>query len=76
MLDPMREKCYLHIRAARIFVMQLELLEIRRLVALCHNEAPIVAEEPIFATAQTSRACISGSVLKPDVFPVCRRTKG
>ena len=57
MLDPVREKCDLHIRAARIFVMQLELLEIRRLVALCHNEAPIVAEEPIFATAQTSRAC-------------------
>ena len=53
MLDPMREKCHLHIRAAGIFVMQLELLEIRRLVALSHNEAPIVAEEPIFATAQT-----------------------
>ena len=53
MLDPVREKCDLHIRAAGIFVMQLELLEIRRLVALSHNEAPIVAEEPIFATAQT-----------------------
>ena len=52
MLDPMREKCHLHIRAPRIFIVQLELLEIRRLVALCHNEAPIVAEEPIFATAQ------------------------
>ena len=76
MLDPVREKCDLHIRAAGIFVMQLELLEIRRLVALGHNEAPIVAEEPIFATAQTSRASISRSVLKPDVFPVCRRTKG
>lgn len=76
MLDPVREKCDLHIRAAGIFVMQLELLEIRRLVALGHNEAPIVAEEPIFATAQTSRACVSRSVLKPDVFPVCRRTKG
>ena len=76
MLDSVREKCDLHIRAAGIFVMQLELLEIRRLVALGHNEAPIVAEEPIFATAQTSRACISRSVLKPDVFPVCRRTKG
>jgi hypothetical protein len=76
MLDPVREKCDLHIRAAGIVVMQLELLEIRRLVALGHNEAPIVAEEPIFATAQTSRACVSRSVLKPDVFPVCRRTKG
>jgi hypothetical protein len=52
MLDPVREKCDLHIRAAGIFVMQLELLEIQRLVALSHNEAPIVAEEPIFATAQ------------------------
>ncbi len=52
MLDPMREKCDLHIRAAGIFVMQLELLEIQRLVALSHNEAPIVAKEPIFATAQ------------------------
>jgi hypothetical protein len=66
----------LHIRAAGIVVMQLELLEIRRLVALGHNEAPIVAEEPIFATAQTGRACISQCVVKPDVFPVCRRTKG
>jgi hypothetical protein len=45
----------LHIRAAGIFVMQLELLEIRRLVALGHNEAPIVAEEPIFATAHRPR---------------------
>ena len=52
MLDPMREKCDLHIRAAGIFVMQLELLEIQRLVAVSHNEGPIVAEEPIFATAQ------------------------
>ena len=59
MLDPVREKCHLHIRAAGIFIMQLELLEIRRLVALSHNEAPIVAEEAIFATAQTSRACTS-----------------
>ena len=52
MLDPAGKKCYLHIRAAGVFLMQLELLEIRRLVALSHNEAPIVAEEPIFATAQ------------------------
>jgi hypothetical protein len=42
----------LHIRAAGILIMQLELLEIHRLVALSHNEAPIVAEELIFATAQ------------------------
>ena len=52
MLDPVREKCDLHICTAGIFVMQLELLEIQRLVALSHNEAPIVAEEPILATAQ------------------------
>jgi len=32
--------------------MQLELLEIQRLVTLSHNEGPIVAEEPIFATTQ------------------------
>jgi len=52
MLDPVREKCDLHIRAAGIFVMQLELLEIQRLVALSHNEGLIVAEESILATAQ------------------------
>ena len=51
MLDPVREKCYLHIRAAGIFVMQLELLEIQRLVALSHNEGATVDEESIFATA-------------------------
>ena len=76
MLDPAGQKCDLHIRAAGIFVMQLELLEIRRLVALSHNEAPIVAEEPIFATAQTGRACTTWRVLKLDGFLVCRRTKG
>ena len=53
MLDPAGEKCDLHIRAASIFVMQLELLEIQRLVALCHNEGRIVTEEPILATEQT-----------------------
>ena len=76
MLDSAGKKRDLHIRAAGIFFMQLELLEVRRLVALCHNEGPIVAEEPILATAQTSRACIRRRVLGLDVFPVCRRTKG
>jgi len=76
MLDPVREKCDLHIRAAGIFVMQLELLEIRRLVALSHNEALILAEEPIFATAQTSRDGSSRRVPQLDAFRVCRRTKG
>ena len=52
MLDPVREKCDLHIRAAGIFIMQLEFLEIRRLVALSHNEGATVDEESIFATAQ------------------------
>lgn len=56
MLDPAGEKCDLHVRAAGIFFMQLELLEIRRLVALSHNEAPIVAQEPILATVQRARA--------------------
>ena len=77
MLDPVREKCDLHIRAAGIFVMQLELLEVQRLVTLSHNEGPIVAEEPSFATAQHDPA--RGEilwVLKRDAFPVCRRTKG
>ena len=50
MLDPAGQKCDLHIRAAGIFIMQLELLEIQRLVALSHNEERIVTEEPIFAT--------------------------
>jgi hypothetical protein len=76
MLDPVREKCDLHIRAAGIFVMQLELLEVQRLVTLSHNEGPIVAEEPIFATAQTSYPCLNERVLTLDGFPVCRRTKG
>ena len=76
MLDPVREKCDLHIRAAGIFVMQLELVELQRLVALSHNERPIVIEEPIFATAQTIRACNSRAILRLDGFPVCRRTKG
>lgn len=56
MLNPAGEKCDLHIRAAGIFVMQLELLEVRRLVALCHNEVPIVDENALFATAHGSDA--------------------
>jgi len=52
MLDSAGEKCDLHIRAAGIFVMQLELLEIHRLIALSHNEGPIVTEEAILATRQ------------------------
>jgi hypothetical protein len=66
----------LHIRATGIFVMQLELLEVQRLVTLSHNEGPIVAEEPSFATAQTKCPCTNGRVVTLDGFPVCRRTKG
>src|SRR5437868_1969613 len=42
--------------------MQLELLEIRRLVALCHNEGANVDEDRILAT----------HVLKPRVATSCR----
>jgi len=52
MLDPVREKCDLHIRAAGILIMQLELLEVQRLVTLSHNEGPIVTKEAILATRQ------------------------
>ena len=62
MFDPAREKCDLHVRAAGIFVMQLELLEIQRLVALSHNEGPIVAEEPGFATTQALSSSRAGLV--------------
>src|SRR5215831_9097066 len=85
MFDPPSEKCDLHIRAAGIFVMQLELLEIQRLVALSHNEGPIVTEEPILATAQTNQACnqselfLSWMPLPFAVVPkaeLCSRTYG
>src|SRR6266481_9082676 len=68
MLDPAGQKCDLHIRAASIFVMQLELLEIRRLVALSHNEEPIVDEDAIFATTQRGQAprdCFLSRMLFP-----------
>ena len=55
MLDPVSEKCDLHIRAAGIFLMQLKLRKIRRLVALCHNEGANVDEDRILATASTNR---------------------
>jgi hypothetical protein len=50
MLDPVGEKCDLHIRAAGIVFMQLKLLKIRRLVALCHNEGANLDEDRILAT--------------------------
>ena len=51
MFDPAGEERDLHICTAGIFVMQLELFEIRSLVAVSHNEAPTVDEEYVFATA-------------------------
>jgi len=54
MLDPAREECDLHIGAASIFFMQLELLEAQRFIALCHNEGTILDEERILATTSTS----------------------
>ena len=56
MLYPAGKKCDLHIRAAGILRMQLELLKIRRLVALCHNEGAILDEDRILATTHGSRA--------------------
>ena len=49
-LDPAGKECDLHIRAAGILFMQLELLEIRRLVALCHNEGANLDEDRVLAT--------------------------
>ena len=56
MLDPAGQKCDLHIRAAGIFFMQLELLETRRLVALCHNEGVNLDEDRLLATASMNRS--------------------
>ena len=74
MLDPARKKCDLHIRAAGIFLMQLELLEIRRLVALCHNEGANLDEDRILAThALKPRAEASVSIMRRRLR-VCHRT--
>ena len=76
MLDPMREKCHLHIRAARIFIMQLELLKIRRLVALCHNEGANLDEDRVLATHALKRPRGGICVIRmPYLFRVCHRTK-
>ena len=55
MLNPARKKCDLHIRAAGIFLMQLELLETQRLVALYHNEGANLDEDRSLATAAMNR---------------------
>jgi len=60
MLDPAGQKCDLHIRAARIFIVQLELLE--TFGALCHNEAVTLVEEPVLATGQLFGSCRAGAI--------------
>ena len=62
MLDPVGEKCDLHIRAASIFLMQLELLKTRRLVALCHSKGANVDEEAILATAHLFGSYCVGAI--------------
>jgi hypothetical protein len=73
MLDPAGKKCDLHICAAGIFLMQLELLEIRRLVALCHNEGANLDEDRILATHALKPRAASVSIM-PRRLRVCRRT--
>ena len=74
MLDPAGQKCDLHIRAAGIFLMQLELLEIRRLVALCHNGGANVDEDFILATDALKARTEASVSIRPRLFRVCRRT--
>jgi hypothetical protein len=66
MLDPAGQKCDLHIRASGIFVVQLELL--KTFGALCHNEAPILVEEPVLATGQLFGSCRVGAIHKQLLF--------
>src|SRR5205823_3287381 len=74
MLDPAGEKCDLHIRAAGIFLMQLELRKIRRLVALCHNEGANVDEDCILATRALKARTEASVSIRPRLFRVCRHT--
>jgi len=74
MLDPARKKCDLHIRAAGIFLMQLELLETQRLVALCHNEGANVDEDRILATHALKPRTEASVSIMPRCLLVCRRT--
>jgi hypothetical protein len=74
MLDPVRKKCDLHIRAAGIFLMQLELLEIRRLVALYHNEGANVDEDRILATHALKLRTKASVSIMPRRLRAYRRT--
>ena len=76
MLDPAGEKCDLHIRAAGIFFMELELLETRRFGALCHNEGAILDEDRVLATHALKHPRGGICVIRmPHLFRVCHRTK-
>ena len=66
MLDPAGQKCDLHICAARIFIVQLELL--KTFGALCHNEGATLVEEPVLATAQLFGSCRVGAINKQLLF--------
>ena len=74
MLDPVRKKCDLHVRAAGIFLMQLELLEIRRLVTLYHNEGANVDEDHILATHALKLRTEASVSIMPRRFRVYRHT--
>jgi hypothetical protein len=77
MLDPAGQKCDLHIRAAGIFFMQLELLEGRRLVALCHNEGANLDEDRVLATHALKPYQGGIRVIRMlHLFRVCHRTRG
>src|SRR4029453_17533297 len=62
------KKCNLHIRAASIFFVQPELLEVQRFRALYHKRGPILNEEADLATAHHTVLTLCG-------FRVCRRTR-
>jgi hypothetical protein len=55
---------------------QLELLETDRFVALCHNEAPTLDEEPVLATAHPSQVVQHRCYYRVTLFLVCHRTRG
>ena len=77
MLDPAGQKCDLHIRAAGVVFMQLELLKVQRLGALCHNEGANVDEDFGLATVPRTWAPGAISVISMrGLFRVCRRTTG
>ena len=76
MLDPASEKCDLHVRAAGIFLVQLERLKIHRLVTLCHNEGANLDEHRVLATIHRKpRAAGARVIRRPHFFRVFHRTR-